>query len=285
MITAKIVQNSIHKGIRIITFELEYPRFIHSEFMTHRMFSRNSASSRAIPVEKMLENIQANPEKPIHWGKNVPGMQAPEEVTGNELVQAKSIWERAADKAVHYAIELKVLGVHKQVTNRLTEPFQRMKTVVTATEWDNWYELRNHKDAQPEIHELARQMLVAQNNSIPLEIGQGEWHVPYVERHWNNKDKHLYYMVGKEYLDAKAAKMISASCCAQVSYRKSDDSLEKAILIYDKLISMRPKHSSPFEHQATPIFSYYDTGVTHRDVKGDVWSGNFRGWLQHRQLI
>ena len=150
-ISAEIIQDSIHKGNRITTFELEYPRFIHGEFMTHRQFSRNAASSRAIPVEKMHKHISENMAMPIHWGINEPGMKATTELTGRELSDAINNWQVACDMAIHNSRMLLLSRLHKQVANRVTEPFQMMKTVVTATEWNNWYWLRNHTDAQPEI--------------------------------------------------------------------------------------------------------------------------------------
>ena len=145
MISAKVIQDSISEaGIRICTMELIYPRFIHSEFMTHRVFSRNAASSRAIPIEKMIETIENNPAMPIHWGKNQAGMQAKEELDTHELWQAQQIWLSAAKDAIAHSRNMANLGVHKQITNRITEPFQWMKVVVTATDWENFFWLRDH---------------------------------------------------------------------------------------------------------------------------------------------
>ena len=285
-ITATIIQDSTANGIRITTFELEYPRFIHSELMTHRMFSRNAASSRAIPIEAVLERVQRNPATPIHWGVNQPGMQAKTELTGEELLVAQVGWSEAASSAIDHSGYLAELGVHKQIANRITEPFQFMTTVVTATEWQNWYDLRNHEDAQPEIHELARCMLTAHLQSTPMQLNTGDWHVPYVER--TATEGQVWYYSGETIIDKPTAVMISASCCAQVSYRKNDDSVEKARAIYDRLVGMTPKHSSPFEHQArVPAFTKnsWEIGYTHMDRKQQMWSGNFRGWTQNRQLI
>ena len=274
MISAKVITDSTHGGARVTTFELEYPRFIHSEFMTHRVFSRNCASSRAIPIDAAIKLVRDNPAMPIHWGKNQPGMQANEELTEVELQAAKDLWIYAMDNACLWSKALANTGLHKQIANRVSEPFQTMKTVVTATEWDNFFELRNHKDAQPEIHELAFLMAIQMRNSNPIELGIGEWHLPYVTESSGDLANDL---------------MISASCCAQVSYRKSDDSLEKAKAIFDKLISMRPRHSSPFEHQATPVdyleHGNWPAGVTHIDKDYRYWSGNFRDWVQYRQLL
>lgn len=303
-ISATVVADSISEGgARITTFELEYPRFIHSEFMTHRQFSRNAASSRAIPVEKVMERVEYNPATPIHWGKNRSGMQAEEELSFTGKILAKIAWKCSASAAVKYATKLHKNGLHKQIVNRILEPYQMIKVVCTATEYENFFYLRCHKDAQPEIAELARCMREARATSAPQELKVGEWHLPYYKGGygdgvWKSSN---YMNENMEDVDSKHggitlqdAVKISASMCAQVSYRKSDDSVEKAIRIYDQLVGMKPVHASPFEHQATPVHptpeiarGYLENvrGITHKDRNGSYWSGNFKGWVQNRQLI
>lgn len=273
MITAKIIQDSISEaGVRITTLELEYPRFIHSEFMTHRVFSRNAASSRAIPINKMIEQVVVNPAIPSEWGANQAGMQA------NKLLEdsdaCRFAWGQAAVRAAKSARELQELGLHKQIVNRVLEPFQTMKTVVTSTEWSNFFELRNHKDAQPEIQVLARIMADVMDASTPLKLEDGEWHVPYVERHYNDEQE-IDYISNGTILTVEEALMVSSSCCAQVSYRLLDSSLEKALFVYDKLINSRPIHASPFEHQ----------GQASWDLGSEKNSGNLRGFAQYRKLL
>ena len=287
MISATVIQDSAYLGSRLITLELEYPRFIHAEFMTHRQFSRNAASSRAIPIATMNANISSNPAQPVHWGQNKPGMQADEQITNTQ--DAIDIWEGACNYAVVCSNDMAKLGVHKQVANRLTEPFQHMKVVVTATEWANFFELRCHKDAQPEIQELAHIMRDAIEESRPMSIRPGDWHLPYVHREF--VEHKITYSVDDVMLTLDEARKISASCCAQVSYRKTNTDLAKAIEIYDKLITMVPKHASPIEHQGTPMqyaFADYtniwEPGITHCDRRGRLWSGNFSGFIQWRQL-
>lgn len=311
-ISAKVVADSISEsGVRITTFEIEYPRFIHAEFMTHRLLSRNAASSRAIPVAKAIERIRDLPAKPVHWGKNQPGMQANEECSekvslgmfrtnGDEVtkvdykVSANTAWDVAADQACNIAEAFAEAGYHKQIVNRLTEPFQFMKVVVTATEWANFFSLRLHKDAQPEIRELANVMKGAMLLSNPSLLIEGDWHVPYVDSHRGVSGKLEYYVDG-EHVSAEDAVKVSASCCAQVSYRTLDQSLEKALKIYDALVNSKPVHASPFEHQAKPMsipsikcvggVIFPEEGQTHIDQFENYWSGNLRGWIQNRQLI
>lgn len=300
-ISARIVAHSrsLETGQEIVTFELVYPRFIHSEVMTHRVFSRNAASSRAIPIKKMIQMVHESPAMPIHWGKNQPGMQAHEELDAPQRESVKALWLTAVNAAVDIASAMDAVGAHKQVVNRILEPFQWMKTVVTATSFDNFFWLRNHPDAQPEIKRLAEVMWEALQGSDPMSLEEGEWHVPYVH---TVRDEHGVVQYSSHNKDTGAvdvlsledALAISASCCAQVSYRTLDDSLDKAKDIYARLVDSEPVHASPFEHQATPMHYPYcvDTtelrgmrGATHVDGDGEAWSGNFKGWIQHRQLI
>ena len=275
-ITATVIKDSYNtSGTRLTTFELEYPRFVHSELMTHRMLSKNCASSRAIPIQRINELVYSDPAMPVWWGQNQAGMSAKEELTGSKLDAAQTMWVFGSKMAVELSKQLHMIGLHKQITNRVTEPWQTMKTVISGTEWANFLWLRDHEDAQPEIAELARKMSVEFNNSTPLLLTPGQWHLPYVD---------------DENIDVELGKKISASCCAQVSYRRLDDSLEKALDIYDKLIGMSRKHASPFEHQATPMdlvvgADEWQAGVTHVDRNYEMWSGNFKHWIQHRQLI
>lgn len=283
MITAKIIADSISTNdVRITTMELNYPRFIHSEFMTHRMFSRNASSSRAIPVEKMLKQVQETPAMPIHWGKNQPGMQAKEEI---EFIQdAEVYWEEACNDTIYWVNHLNRLGLHKQVINRLLEPFQYIKVIVTATEWDNFFKLRLHEDAQPEMMVLAEHMQAAMDNSVPAALQHGEWHLPYIGDLAYGDDE-WYPFTTEQAIKCSVAR------CARVSYLNHDNSnpsIEKDIDLYNKLLEAG--HMSPFEHQATPMRAdsfnvHAEDGITHEDRYGNLWSGNFRGFLQYRQLL
>lgn len=294
--SATIIADSISPdGERMTTMEIEYPRFILAELNTHRMLSKNSASSRAIPVATMHDTIRAQPAVPVFWGKNQAGMQAKEELDLPNRSMSNYIWHIAKDMALRFAHELYNQGAHKQIVNRITEPWMMMKTVISGTEWANFYHLRDHEDAQPEIRELAHTMYLAHTASIPQPLNPGEWHVPYISTNRNSDTGELHYSdaAGRE-ITADDALIISASCCAQVSYRKNDDSLEKAQKIFNQLIYSKPAHASPVEHQATPLYhtqavdtdvEYWPHGVTHMSANGDLWSGNLRGWIQHRKLI
>ena len=284
---------------QIATFELEYPRYIHSEIMTHRMFSRNAQSSRAVPVAKTSEINALNPVKPLLWGKNKAGMSSVEELEGSELLVAKMHWSNAAEESFNRSKQMSDAGLHKQWANRITEWCSRIKVVVTATEWDNYFWLRDDEDAaQPEIVYLARKMKEVLNASTPELLSPGEWHTPYVE-HKRGADGVLrYFDTNGNQLTTEEALKISASCCGQVSYRKLDDSKEKALEIYQKLFSGPKPHLSPVEHQATPIDHHkmtnftnssdpfsWEHGITHMDSNYDLWSANFKGWIQYRQIL
>lgn len=283
MIEAKIIADSVsEEGKRITTLQLTYPRFIHSEFMTHRVFSRNASSSRAIPVKRMLEMVRNDPAMPVHWGKNQPGMQAHEQLVGVELDTAKALWIDAAESAAEIVEHMMGLGLHKQVANRILEPFQWIHVVLTATEFDNWDELRHHADADPNIYELARVIKVARNESTPKLLLPGEWHLPYI----TDRDR-LEVAALREEPPMELLRKISAARCCRVSYLKHDgrpSTIEEDLALCDRLVGARPLHASPFEHQATP-----DQRL--QKPNGEFWwanghlHGNFVGWIQSRKLI
>lgn len=289
MIKATIIADSISPGgVRLTTFEFEYPRFIHSEVMTHRMLSKNAASSRAIPMDRMLENIRTDPAMPIYWGKNQSGMQAKEELVGMDKEVAVNGWLMAMHDACYHSDFLAKGGLHKQLANRVTEPFQTMKTVISGTEWANFFWLRDHADAQPEFQRLAQSAKAAMDISVPMLLHPGEWHLPYIQVR-RPAGIVSYYTDNGEW-SLEDARIISVSCCAQVSYRKTDDTIEKARMICSRLATADVVHASPWEHVATPIpelvgFEVWPQGVTHQRRDRSKWSNNFKGWIQYRALI
>ena len=266
MINAKVIEDSVSpEGFRLTTMQLMYPRFIHAEFMTHRVFSRNASSSRAIPVERMLQMLRNEPAMPIHWGKNRPGMQADEQLSPEAMIAAKIEWIRAAENAADTAERMMKLGLHKQVANRILEPFQHISVVVTSTKWQNYFELRAHPDAQPEIHALAVEMREARDASTPSKLEAGDWHLPYITHGERNGE------------NIKLAK-VSAARCARVSYLKHDGcapNISEDFALYERLVGLRPMHASPVEHQATP-----DNSEKYAHL-----CGNFTGWIQFRKLV
>ena len=313
-ISAKVICDSIsEQGVRLTTFEIEYPRIVMSEFNTMRAISKNSSSSRAIPVSKMLEHTKSINLKPIYFGSKKSGMQAGDELDGNDLINAKLFWEAALFDAVTWATELDELGVAKEVTNRLVEPFQLVKVVCTATDWDNFFNLRLHPDADPNICMLAYKMYQAMQESEPTELKDGEWHLPYVEivnavkGDKNEPCKAYCHPNGYDFLTLEQAIKYSAASCASVSYRTENMTLEKADKIFDMLIKAEVIHASPFEHLATPISkeieiensdyltvgfinkvgdsNTWQQGITHMNKQGQLCSGNLRGWLQYRHLL
>jgi thymidylate synthase ThyX len=264
-IAARVVADSISpQGKRITTFVLTYPRFVHAEFMTHRVFSRNAASSRAIPARKIRASVRMDPAMPVYWGANQAGMQAEAELKGWRLALAKLLWTKAAYLMLAVSWLFEKLGLHKQIANRILEPWFNITVVCTSTEWANFYHLRNHAKAQPEIRELAISMLEAQNASIPRMLQAGEWHLPFVE------DSEL------EELGIKLALQVSVARCARVSYLNHEgkrSSTEEDQKLFVRLVGEDPKHASPAEHQATPA-----------DDPGEP-CGNFFGWIQHRKMF
>lgn len=270
--SVKIIKDSCsHTGQRITTFQLRYWRAIHAELMTHRVFSRNASSSRAIPVKTMLKQVWNDPAGPIHWGVNRSGMQAKEELQGWRKTAAKWLWRTAGKAACVFAWSAMKIGLHKQVANRLLEPWQYIHVVLTATDFDNWDELRIHPDAQPEIRSLASSMRHARIFSNPTYMREGEWHLPYV-----SLDDYVT-LSGDREDRINILKQVSAARCCRVSYLKHDGTAASVSEDFDlcrKLASSRPIHASPFEHVATPCLSN-DKSQT----------GNFNGWRQYRKEV
>lgn len=308
-ISAKVVADSIsEQGIRITTLEVEAPRIILAEINTHNAISKNCSSSRAIPIVKMLKQVEDNGFTPLYWGKKQSGMQAGKELNEYELKTAQHFWEAAKAKAIEAVEAMDEVGLHKQISNRVTEPFQMVKQVLTATDWDNFFNLRIHPDAQPEILMLAHKIYKAIEDSKPQLLKSGEWHLPYLHMNTNNvlESETPYPCFYKEEdgftvehcLTLEQALKYSASRCASVSYRTEEMTFEKAEEIFGRLLEADVLHSSPAEHQATPIvfketnemcnvFEYLDKvdGVTHINKQGDICSGNFRGWIQYRHTL
>lgn len=271
-IEAKIIAHSASEfSPDLFTVQVVYQRFIHAELMTHRVFSRNASSSRAIPVAKMIEQVRTNPAMPVHWGMNQPGMQARQQVDEQTATTAAANWVRAAVDAANRAEVLMDLGIHKQVANRLLEPFQHIHVVITATDWANFFELRRHEDAQPEIKELADKIFEAMATSSPVVLQPGQWHLPYVRA-----DE-------RAALTDEVLKKVSTARCARVSYLTHDGKepdIGKDLELYERLVGSRPLHASPAEHQATP--DYRSDSFGHFNP---ALSGNLAGWIQHRKEI
>lgn len=261
----QIIADSISPaGSRIVTFQLRYWRAIHAEVMTHRAFSRNAGSSRARPSAAIIEQVRNDPWGPRHWGANQPGMQAGDEV--EDVGVAQRAWRRSAVWAAQHAEELLEQGLHKQIVNRVLEPFTYIDVVLTSTMpgLSNFFELRIHPDAQPEIQDLARAMQSALQESAPVKLGYGEWHLPYVLEEECD-------------LPMGVKRKLSTARCARVSYKTFDGEvdIEKDMALYKKLVGAHPMHASPAEHQATPL----------QPLILNPQCGNFAGWEQHRQFI
>jgi thymidylate synthase ThyX len=284
-------------GYRLTTLEATFPRFVLAEFNTHRVFSRNSASSRAIPIAKQLRRVLEDPYVPVEFGSNQPGMQAGAPLDGEKRDAAEREWLRARDDAVRHVLGLvsdpgataegddllaalgpveeavrnraqspEWLNVHKQIANRLLEPFMWHTVIVTATEWDNFFNLRCHPDAQPEIRLVAESMRGAMEGSEPSELGWGEWHLPLVR----SEDR-------AEMTSTEELVKVSVGRCARVSYLTHAGlrDLQADIDLYERLIASG--HMSPLEHPARPLSA--------GELEQGEWSGNFRGWRPYRKDI
>ena len=208
--------------------------------------SRNASSSRAIPVERLIADVIADPAEPLYWGANKPGMQAGEELTGMSLHEAKCIWRLAMANAAGSARNLATCGAHKQIVNRLLEPFSHITVVVTATAWSNFFALRDHPDAEPHIRMLAQAVRKARDEATVQTLKPGEWHLPFVDLGCYAKD----IRGDGEFVDPYIK--LSVARCASTSYKTVegfDMTMERALALHDKLRAANPMHASPFEHQ------------------------------------
>lgn len=260
---ARILLDSIAHGghSRLTTFKLVYPRFIHAEFMTHRVFSRNTSSSRAIPYAKLREQVLQYPAKPLVWGSNQKGMMAGEPISTEAQRQAEEAWLDARDKAVLCADRLAESGLHKQHVNRVLEPFMWVTVICSATSYLNFFRLRRAEDAQPEIRFLADLMFDAYQTSTPEVRYEGEWHMPFID------------LAERRMETLETCKHVSVARCARVSYLNFEGKRDVAAdcALYDRLA--QSGHWSPFEHVAL-----VGSGPTIR-------SGNFSGFRQLREFV
>jgi thymidylate synthase ThyX len=251
---------------RLTTLEVTMPRFLLAQFNTHRSFSRNAASSRAIPTAKMLERIRENPFVPEEWGSNQRGMQAGPSLTGESAEEARKAWLACRDQTIGWVEGLLELGVHKQLANRLLEPFMWVTVIVSATEWANFFHLRLHEDAQPELQKVARLMAEALAGSTPQPVEIGGWHLPYIQEEECRE------------LPLEIQQQCSVARCARVSYLTHDGKrdIQKDQELYERLLGGSGfGHWSPFEHVATP----------RAGDRPDPREGNYRGWLQYRKTF
>jgi len=324
-ITAKVIADSIDEHApRLTTLLLRYPRWIHAEGRTHRVFrlgeemefevptpsvmedpnlSRNASSSRAIPFSRLMQDVIDDPAIPIFWGRNQKGMQGGEEnvvevnlfdpeTGGDSYLSREQAWLWARDQAIIAAKGFADAGYHKQIVNRLLEPFSHINVVVTGTQWSNFFALRRHKDAEPHMHMLADRIWEAMNASVPKHLKTGQWHVPFVTED-EVADIWLDQFGGNQGGDPEADRLcnetllkLSVARCASTSYKTVDGfdmTLERAQAVYDKLAGSVPLHASPFEHQATP--------ARPRLIHGKVdWTTELGGnlgnaWVQYRKIL
>lgn len=288
--SAKVIADSISVyGHRLTTMEVVIHRFVLAELNTHRVLSKNSASSRAIPVHKQLQRVRQNPAMPVVWPREQKGMQGGDELDDASIAAAQDDWLYARNRALDQAEALAMKGVHKSVTNRLLEPFMWHTVVITGTAWQNFFSLRCNPMAQPEIRVAAEAMQAAYLDSVPTELKVGEWHLPYLS------------LGEMTVLSPADAVRISSARCARTSYMTQDGvrDIDEDIRLYKRLTSADPMHATPLEHVATPALWNVHT-VEIPELTETDWSiggarvpksfievelpkyGNLLGWHQHR---
>lgn len=237
--------------------------------MTHRLFSRNAASSRAIPIKKMVEDVIRDPALPLFWGKNQKGMQATEELGDVAREKAEEEFLKSMRSAIDYAWRLASCECHKQIVNRILEPYAHITVLASATEWDNFLELRDHDDAEPHIRMLAQEIRKCLTDLTNIQVLEPyEWHLPFISDEDWRQTGNLSDMI-----------ILSSARCASTSYKTVegfDMTLDRARLIYDKLVKSDPPHASPLEHVAQ-VDQWHDYGW-----ESPHEHANFEGFCQWR---
>lgn len=283
--SATVICDSVSPvSVRLTTIEVTFARFVLAELNTHRAFSRNSASSRAIPARKQIRRVVEDPFMPVVWASERSGMQGGDELTGWRRLAAEATWRTASLGAAGMARAMVGLGVHKSVANRLLEPFSWHTAIVTATDWDNFFDQRCSPLAQPELRVAAEAMRAALEASTPALVQVDEWHLPYI----TDKDRQdaLSLVPGRGLMAVEILKRVSVARCARVSYLTHDGrrDLEADLALYERLVTARPPHASPLEHVATPCRHLPITEHT-GDVVCPGHRGNLQGWDQLRHLV
>lgn len=282
---AEILADSLSPaGHRLTTFQITFPRFVLAEFNTHRVLSRNSASSRAIPVEKRIQQIEASPFVPEAFAANKRGMQAGEVMDEEAQEKSRTVWLNACENALYHAGRLAEMGVHKQWANRLLEPFAWHTVIVTGTEWKNYFALRVSEHAQPEIRIVSEMMQGVLMDSTPARLKEGHWHLPLVGEKYGDDNPYATggnteLLSSKKYYGLQDQVKLSVARCARVSYLTHDGvrDPEADLALYERLITNG--HMSPTEHAARPMTQ------TELTLARGGFCGNFRGWVQHRKEI
>lgn len=273
MIEARVIADSENTitGSRLTTMLIQYPRFIHSELMTHRMFARNASSSRAIPAARLRAMVRSDPAMPVEWGRNQPGMQSRELMSPVAAAIGKFLWLSAMHVALLCSWGLEKLGAHKQIVNRIIEPWTHIMVVLTGSfeAYANFYHLRDHADADPTIHALARAMRKAHKESGPQKLSNGQVHIPFVSE-----------AEFKE-LGIETAVRCSAARCARTSYASHDGTpttVVKDLALFTRLMGSEPLHASPAEHQAQALSESEALG-------SEGCLGRGTGWQQFRKTL
>lgn len=273
-ITARVIADSLNRsGNRLTSLVITLPRIVLAEFNTHRAISRNSASSRAIPFKKILEQVYKNPFVPTRFQQEHTGMQGTKYYVGDAEGAIQSEWLSARDTAMLQAKALNQMGVTKQLCNRLLEPFLYHTIIATATEWENFIALRAHDMAEIHIQDAAYKVLDALNNSTPKMLEPGEWHVPFGDKIDFSKEVFGKTKINDEYnWTQETAIKIAVARCARVSYMnfEGNDDYAADIRLHDML--KESGHMSPFEHVA-------------KALPASIQSGNFIGFEQYRKTI
>ena len=250
----KVLLDSVnpYTNVRLTTLHCVYPQFIHQQVLTHRMFSRNSSSLRAISFDRA--DSEFDTVYPT-WTLEKKGMQGPLVEDFKTKLMADCIVDEMDNFVSSRCARLEELGIHHQDINNYLRPFQNIHTVITATDFENFFQQRLHESTKPDMQRLAQLIYDALEESKPEET---IWHTPLISD-----------LLESTYTN-KQLELISAARLARISYFKWQDDPQKDLELAKKLIENN--HPSPFEHIA---FAQQD----------NEYYGNFKSWKQLRHIL
>lgn len=273
----------------ITTVEAKFHRFILPELSKHRVQSQSASSSRALGLKKVINQVTKDPAMPVYWGKNIKGkMVAQKQLSEDEIETAEEVWLEARDHAVERVLELNDMELAKELGNRLLEPWVWQTMTITATNWQNFFNLRIHKDAQPEMCVLAHTIQQAMRDTLPEWVAAGQWHMPYL----SDRERELFGENGQ----SEILRKVSIARCARTSYLGPAKTVEEELGLFERLTANELIHAVPMEHVARPqtqdeykAFANWmagdaDVWSAHRRVEPPANDRNFHHWVQYRDF-
>lgn len=279
-IQAEIIADSVWPIIghnkRLTTFKLVVPHSVLGHLVRHRAFSLSVASNRALRSSSVMDTLNYIPD----WRTAQKGMQPAEFINDkNKRDYLDDIVYTLKNYTSEYVNEMvNKHNVAKELTNRYLAPFQLVTVLVTSSEYSNFFNLRDHQDAQYDTQIVARKMKKLLEENTPTYLERGEWHLPFIS-YGEAKDNTIIEQIAA-----------SVARCARTSYKLPNSENRSDIIsdirLFNKLITP-PIHASPLEHVATPLrmSDIYASILPEDKTLNSAFYGNTYGWVQLRKLF